>query len=130
MTLSRIVFLSALLLLGCAREQSSVLPCKSHLKIIAAALNMYAHDNAGAYPTSLTRLTQGNYLKLVPACPATGTDSYSPSYRFTAARRARNGQILSGSDSFSFHCHGNNHVKTGARANHPAYDSLSGLEER
>lgn len=91
---------------------------------------MYAHDNAGAYPTSLARLAQGNYLKLVPTCPAAGTDSYSPSYRFTAAKRARNGQILAGSDSFSFHCHGNNHAKIGARANHPAYDSASGLEER
>ena len=100
------------------------------MKNLVAALDMYAADNAGYYPTSLAKLTPGNYMRFIPSCPSTLTDTYSSSYKFTAARRARNGLIFSGSDTFSFHCHGNNHAKIGARSNHPAYDSVSGLEER
>lgn len=124
-----------MLLWGCdlpyrARPLGSTIPCKSNVRNVATALEMYASDNAGAYPTSMARLTQGNYLRLIPTCPAAGKDTFSGAYRFTAAKRARNGQILSGGDSFSFHCHGTNHSKLGARPNHPRYHSLSGLEER
>ena len=113
-----------------ARPQGSGVSCTSNVKNLVAALEMYASDNSGYYPTTWSKLTAGNYLKLIPKCPAAGTDSYSVSYKFTTARRGRNGLILGGSDTFSFHCHGYNHKKAGARPNHPAYDSVSGLEEQ
>lgn len=83
-----------------SRSQGQLTACKSNCKNIATALEMYASDNKGAYPTSLSRLTQGNYLRVVPTCPAAGSDTYSPSYQMQASP-----------DIFSFCCQGNNHHK-------------------
>ena len=127
--------LSLLLCFGChnpfvRRQQGSITPCKSNVRNLATALEMYASDNGGRYPTTWTKLTSGNYLKLIPTCPAAGTDTYSSTYRYTTASRAPNGKRIQGKDTFSFHCQGNNHSKNGTRPNHPAYDSEFGLEEK
>ncbi|MCE7872894.1 hypothetical protein DYH09_21285 [bacterium CPR1] len=53
--------------------------CKSNLKNIATALEMFSTDNKGAYPPQLAGLTP-NYLKLIPNCPGAGFDTYSSSF--------------------------------------------------
>ncbi|GMU56623.1 MAG: hypothetical protein AMXMBFR33_57690 [Candidatus Xenobia bacterium] len=53
--------------------------CKSNLKNIATALEMFSTDNKGAYPPQLAGLTP-NYLKMIPNCPVAGFDTYSSSF--------------------------------------------------
>ena len=104
-----------------ARAQGSLPSCPSGCKNIAAALAMYAEDNEGCYPHSLSRLTDGNYLKLIPTCPAAGRDTYSASYQTARAP-----------ERFSFVCMGNNHAKayrgfSTSSNNYPQYSSEHGL---
>lgn len=93
--------------------------CKSNCKNLATALEMYSSDNGGRYPVTLAKLTQGNYLKIVPTCPAAGRATY----------------IYHGSsrpDTFRFACAGNNHARaytgfTTSSNNFPRYDAERGL---
>lgn len=62
-----------------ARNQSPYSSCIGNVHNIERALEMYADDNHGRYPTSLTSLVP-SYLKRVPACPVAGTDTYSAGY--------------------------------------------------
>ncbi len=61
--------------------RGSLTSCKSNLKNIATALEMYASDFGGRYPPGLEQLTVGNYLKLVPTCPSAGKMTYTDSYQ-------------------------------------------------
>lgn len=107
-----------------ARAQGQLTACKSNCKNIATALEMYASDNGGRYPAAgnfQSSLTAGNYLKLIPTCPAAGTATYIGTYMSTQTP-----------DAFSFNCAGNNHGKayTGFNANssnYPQYDAEQGL---
>jgi len=62
-----------------ARARGQLTACKSNLKNIGTALEMYFTDNQGRYPVALSQLTP-SYLKSVPTCPATGKDTYSPGF--------------------------------------------------
>lgn len=107
-----------------ARAQGQLTACKSNCKNIATALEMYASDNGGRYPTTgnlAAKLTAGNYLKLIPTCPAAGSNTYSGTYKMTQTP-----------DAFSFQCSGNNHGKAytgfaGDATNYPQYDAEQGL---
>lgn len=107
-----------------ARAQGQLTACKSNCKNIATALEMYASDNGGRYPTTASldaKLTTGNYLKLIPTCPAAGSNTYSQTYKVTQTP-----------DAFSYNCSGNNHGKayTGFNlnaSNYPQYDAEQGL---
>jgi len=102
-----------------ARPRGSMMKCSSNLKNLATALRMYAQDNQGHYPERLQQLLPGNYFKLLPTCPATG------SMTFTDYRAATN------PDRFSFSCVGDNHSKLYHRSspNYPRCDSTWGLQE-
>ncbi|MBT9585694.1 prepilin-type N-terminal cleavage/methylation domain-containing protein [bacterium] len=108
-----------------ARAQGQLTACKSNCKNIATAMEMYASDNGGRYPTPAgapdALLTAGNYLKLIPTCPSAGSNTYSATY--TVAQTP---------DGFSYNCAGNNHGKaytgfTGTANNYPQYDAEQGL---
>lgn len=101
-----------------ARGQGQLTACKSNEKNIATALEMYASDNVGRYPTDLKPLITGNYLRMIPTCPAAGKDTYTETY-----------QVQNTPDLFSFYCRGNHHG-TLAPENHPAYNAEMGLVER
>ncbi len=93
--------------------------CKSNLRNIATALEMYTTDNAGRYPTSLSVLARdGWYLKSIPTCPAAGCDTYSASYR-----------SATDPDAYTLFCQGANHANVGYPADYPQYDSNQGLIE-
>lgn len=107
-----------------ARAQGQLTACKSNCKNIATALEMYSSDNGGRYPPQASfaaLLTSGNYLKLIPTCPAAGSSTYTPNFSSTQTP-----------DSFSFFCTGNNHAKayTGfgtVSGGFPQYSAESGL---
>ena len=106
-----------------AQGRGSGSPCRSNCKNIATALEMYADDHGGLYPPVLSPLTAGNYLKLIPTCPAAGSDTYSQAY-----------QTAHNPERFSFYCTGNNHAKTytgfsTSCSNFPQYSSAFGLLE-
>jgi hypothetical protein len=106
-----------------SRAQGQLTACKSNCKNLATALEMYASDNRGHYPAQLSMLTQGNYLKMIPTCPAAGSDTYLGSYR-----------THTNPDRFSFFCQGNNHSKAYAGFsppydNFPQYTSEIGLND-
>ncbi len=93
--------------------------CKSNLKNVATALEMYSSDNEGRYPTSLGYLTP-NYLKSIPECLAAGKkDTYTASYE-------------AGPTNFTIFCKGENHTRVGyprLTANFPQYTAWFGLVE-
>lgn len=106
-----------------APDQGRLTACKSNLKNISTACEMYASDNEGRYPVSLSVLTQGSYLKTIPTCPAAGADTY------------QNYVVSVRPDNFSVACCGNFHAKAyagyaGDSTNFPAYFGSYGLLER
>lgn len=101
------------------RNYGPLTSCKSNLKNIATALEMYSTDNAGRYPDSLERLTP-QYLKALPSCPCAQRVTYSQGYR----RHAQ-------PDRFSVYCYGFNHETAGIQLpNYPRYYNEQGLVER
>lgn len=51
------------------------LTCKSNLKNLAAALEMYSRDHKGGYPRSLAQLAP-KYLQSIPECPSPESQGY------------------------------------------------------
>lgn len=93
--------------------------CKSNLKNIATALEMYSTDNGGLYPHSLEQLTP-MYLKSIPSCPSARRNTYSASY-----------QHQDHPDLFTIDCHGLNHTGKGIHSpNYPRFGNVDGLIER
>lgn len=98
-----------------ARAQGQLTACKSNLKNIGTALEMYATDNAGRFPPRLEALTP-NYLKRIPTCPSTARDTYTQGY-----------EAASGPDAYTVVCSGHNHPGVRQPANYPQYTSTQGL---
>lgn len=96
-----------------ARAQGQLTACRSNLKNIASALEMYGQDSRGAYPAQLATLTSTNYLKVIPTCPAATVDTYSAS--FTSA-----------GSNYTLSCQGAVHQKVGLEPDFPQYLSSTG----
>ncbi len=101
-----------------ARAQGQLTSCKSNLKNMATALEMYSTDNVGVYPTTgnLANLTP-NYLKIIPNCPSAQANTYVYSANTNP-------------DAFSLNCGGLNHSAANTPADYPQYSSYQGLLER
>ena len=98
--------------------------CKSNLKNIGTALEMYSTDWDGNYPTSLTPLTP-NYLKTIPECPTAATTTYAVAFGKYAPYNPH------GFEQYYYvECHGENHLAVSVTANFPAYNGIEGLIER
>lgn len=87
--------------------------CKSNLKNMATAMEMYADNHGGELPRHLADLTP-HYLKIIPNCPSTQRDDYAYS---------RRGQ------SYTLACFGE-HQRYGVPLSYPRYSSQEGLIER
>lgn len=62
------------------RIKESYSVCRTNLRELSSALEIYANYNDAYYPDSLDKLVP-KYIKSIPTCPDSGTDSYShPSY--------------------------------------------------
>lgn len=110
-----------------ARAQGQLTSCKSNLKNIGTALEMYATDNLGRYPktgeagTKLTTEdgTQQAYLKTIPTCPSAGMITY----KYEAS---------SNPDVYTLCCGGSgngNHSAAGCQKDFPAFSASCGLIE-
>lgn len=98
-----------------ARNQGNVTACKSNLKNMGTALEMYSTDNSGSYPGALATLTtNGTYLQTLPTCPLRQGTNYTYSTATTA---------------YSTYCSGTLHTGVGGctASNLPYYDSTQGL---
>jgi len=97
-----------------ARSQGQVTACKSNLKNIGTALEMFSTDHGGRFPKSLAQLVP-TYLRAIPTCPMVGSDTYSGAY-------------VQGEnpDTYFVACGGDNH---GLGENRPWYNSTQGLIE-
>ncbi|MBT9581785.1 prepilin-type N-terminal cleavage/methylation domain-containing protein [bacterium] len=85
-----------------ARSKSQLSACASNCKNTATALEMYAVDNAGRFPSlsglaGIDVLIAENFLKRRPSCPTTSGCTFVD---YTTQ---------STPDSYSFSCVGNNH---------------------
>ncbi|MBI2252054.1 MAG: prepilin-type N-terminal cleavage/methylation domain-containing protein [Armatimonadetes bacterium] len=100
-----------------ARAQGQVTACKSNLKNISTALEMYSTDSKGRYPTTLGTLVS-NYLRAVPTCPSAGSDTYTAGYT-----------SVQSPDGFTVWCTGTYHSGVGSGANMPQYSAVGGLIE-
>ncbi|MHC9542952.1 MAG: type IV pilin protein [Vulcanimicrobiota bacterium] len=98
-----------------ARAQGQLTACKSNLKNIGTAMEMYSSDNQGRYPSAIASITP-NYLKTLPTCASAGSITYS----YT------NTQVP---DCYTAWCNGSYHTPmTGT--NFPEYDAVQGLYEK
>lgn len=126
------VLLSITLVLGAilgpnwirARARGQLTACKSNLKNIGTALEMYSTDWSGKYPTSTSLLTP-NYLKTIPECPGAGENSYRASFGPSAPYNPEGYE-----DYYFVECTGENHNAVSVSGNFPAYNGIQGLIER
>ncbi len=95
--------------------EDDILMCKSNLKNVGTACEMWSTDNNGRYPKTLAELTP-KYLKEIPVCPAAGTDTYSATFKSRAAP-----------DLFRVKCEGEFHKLAECPADYPQYRSDVGL---
>jgi hypothetical protein len=107
-----------------ARAQGQLTACKSNLKNIGTALEMYSTDNGGKYPEGLGALTP-KYLKTIPECPAAMTMTYLAQWGPTAEDNT--GEYL---DFYSVRCAGKHHASLRVDSDYPRYTSVVGLIER
>ena len=105
------------------RARTQLVVCKSNLRNLATACEMWSIDHDGRYPDHLGQLAP-DYLARIPECPAGGRDTYSDTYSF---------QKLAGSPdsppTYRFYCRGDHHRPAGMEQNKPAYNGLVGFEE-
>lgn len=104
-----------------ARAQGQVTSCKSNLKNIGTACEMYATDNGGRYPKTLDDLKkeangQQPYMKSLPKCPSAGTMTYAYSYHANP-------------DVYTMYCSGSNHTAAGCDTDYPKFTATMGLIE-
>lgn len=91
--------------------------CESNLKNLGTACEMYATDNGGRYPFTLTKLTDGYYgmqpyMKSIPTCPT--CDS---SYSYESNQNP---------DVYTLQCNGD-HRKLGIEEGYPKFTATIGL---
>lgn len=105
------------------KRQGPLTACKSNLKNIGTAMEMYSTDWQGHYPNNLAALTPA-YLIALPQCPV----SRSQSYRLQTGPKA--GYNTQGyEDYYVLQCQGENHKRIRLAPNFPQYDCLQGLIE-
>lgn len=107
-----------------ARAQGQLTACKSNLKNIGTALEMYSTDWSGKYPSDTALLTP-NYLKTVPDCPAAASNTYVAVFGTGQTFNPDNYQ-----DYYYVDCQSANHTAVSVTGNYPGYNGIQGLIER
>lgn len=107
-----------------ARSRGRFPACKSNLRNISTALEMYSADFSGYYPERMA-LLEPDYLRAIPTCPSAGRDTYSASY----VRAVRPPGATKG-DAYTLMCQGANHESAGLEPDFPQYNSVEGIVER
>lgn len=98
------------------RPQGQLTACKSNLKNMGTACELYSTDNRGLYPRYPEQLIP-KYLKAFPTCPSARRDTYSAGFRSGVHP-----------DTYTFFCQGGNHTDSGEPASkYPQYNSTQAL---
>ena len=97
------------------RHQGRLTGCKSNLKNIGTAVELYSSDSGGRFPNRLTDLER-RYLKAIPTCPSAATNTYTRGYS-----NALN------PDAYTVVCAGSHHSNLNQGENYPQYTSTLGL---
>lgn len=106
-----------------ARAQGQLTACKSNLKNLGTAMEMYSADWSGHYPASFDKLIP-NYLREIPSCPHAGVVTYK---LYTGVKAKGNpGRVK---DYYYIECAGENHTDVSIDPNFPAFSSMVGLIE-
>ncbi|MDQ7825284.1 MAG: prepilin-type N-terminal cleavage/methylation domain-containing protein [Candidatus Eremiobacteraeota bacterium] len=119
--LMTVIFIMALLMVtaipvyrkGIDRTHLSV--CQANLRNITTALQAYQYEKK-EFPTTLSDLPSGSYIKIIPSCPFTHTDTYSAGYI-----------VDNDCGEFTICCKGTNHASLGFKADEPYYVFSRGL---
>lgn len=107
-----------------AQAEGQFTACKSNIKNIGTALEMYATDYSGKYPPAEPGLDllAPNYLRAIPSCPAAGEVTYSYAEGPDAELNGSGYQ-----DYYEVRCVGSNHTMAGAEGDLPVYTGLVGI---
>lgn len=97
--------------------------CKSNLKNLGTAMEMYSTDWNGKYPVGGKSQLTPNYLRTIPECPSAGTDTYLMT---TGPNAPYNTQSYE--DYYFIECRGDNHDSV--PKNYPQYNGIVGIIER
>jgi len=109
----------ALGLKGAQSDQEfwQLIMCMASMKNIATGLEMYATDNGGRYPASLSKLTPA-YLKTLPRYKSSkGEFGYEQGYK-----------VMAGGKSYVFTCTGGAFTSINVPAGYPRYTPENGIE--
>ena len=106
-----------------SRSGGRMVACKSSLKNLGTAMEMYSSDWSGKYPSTLAQLTP-NYLKTLPECSSVSRVTYKLSTGNTAYNSA------GFEDYYFLWCDSDNHANIGLSPGYPQYDGIQGLIER
>ncbi len=107
------------------RNGGQLTACKSNLKNMGTAMEMYSTDWNGLYPVQNKAQLTPNYLKTIPECPAAGTDTYVFEMGPKATYNTQSYQ-----EYYFVRCQGDNHGYVSVPANYPQYNGIVGLIER
>ena len=140
-------FITLLLVLGCVAVVAAIFvpsfinarsrgsndtACRSNLKNIGTAMEMYSTDWSGKYPESLSILTP-NYLKTIPVCPVSNEMRYravfGPGVGYNLGGTDESGKKYEGfQDYYLVWCEGQEHKKYyDGFENFPQYDGIQGM---
>jgi hypothetical protein len=113
--------LSAMPLMVPRHRSGTLTACKSNLKNLGTAMEMYSVDWSGRYPPTMELLTP-NYLKTIPECPAASKVTY---YLETGPEGRGNTEKFE--DYYFFMCQGENHKSVDVPKDYPQYNGTEGL---
>jgi len=118
-TIAIIALLAGILLPNLVRSsaQSRLSSCKTNLRNVATAIEMYALDSGAQPPATLARILP-DYLSAIPRCPATDHDTYSGGYTWVNLPMA-----------YTISCQGENHSSVGLPPDFPSYVFGMGFQE-
>ncbi|MCE1245886.1 MAG: serine/threonine protein kinase [Firmicutes bacterium] len=109
-------------------QMQAVLTCTSNLFEISIALENYAKNNNGEYPSNLRELVP-SYLTQMPACPAAEKDTYSESYELKDAEKQSDeekNRSKSGK-TYKIYCRGHYHQQAGIDQDRPMLEKGKGI---
>lgn len=104
-----------------ARAQGQLTSCKSNVKNLGTACEMYSTENNGRYPSSLAEITTASadsapLMKMLPKCPVSN-DTNSYGYKSST-----------NPDKYGIWCASGDHRAGGVRdKGYPQFDSTTGL---
>lgn len=109
-----------------ARAQGQLTACKSSLKNIGTAMEMYSEEHDGKYPeeAGLAALVP-KYLKTLPECPAAQQMSYTSVFGPKAEGNQEHFENF-----YQVQCSGHHHKAVSVDENYPKYNGVVGLIER